>query len=193
MAFLLLRAEVHLRRPWRNGGGMTAEVAAWPPDGGSDFDWRVSFADVAGSGDFSTFAGVDRVITLIDGPPMTLELPSQTTVLRPFAPYSFDGELQVRYAATAPTQDLNVMTRRGRASAAVEVLAVAMPEVPITLVPTSPLLVVGLTGEVTVRADAGSVELGPRDVLTTDQNLAVDGDGQVAIVRITSSWTAQRA
>ena len=49
MVFDLRRAEEHVRRPWRNGGGMTAEVAAWPPgtDAGSDFAWRVSFSDVS--------------------------------------------------------------------------------------------------------------------------------------------------
>lgn len=169
---------------------MTAEVAVWPPDGGSDFDWRVSFADVAGSGIFSTFAGVDRVITLVDGPPMTLVLPSHTTVLRPFAPYSFDGELPVRYTVTAPTQDLNVMTRRGRASATVKILDLTTTEGPLTLAPMFPLLVVGLTGEVSVRSDAGSGTLRRLEVLITDRQVVVDGLGQVAIVRITSSWTA---
>ena len=48
MTFELRRSAEHVRRPWRNGGGMTAEVAAWPPDAdaASAFDWRVSFADV---------------------------------------------------------------------------------------------------------------------------------------------------
>lgn len=190
MAFELRRADEHVRHPWRNGGGMTAEVAAWPPDAdaGSDFAWRVSFADVAGSGDFSVFPGVDRVITLIDGPPMMLELPGGTTELRPFAPYAFDGEVPVRCSVTAPTRDLNVMTRRGHASATVEVVDAAKGEA--ALAPASPLLVLGLTGEVSARSDEGSATLGPRDVLTTDQPVTVEGTGQVAIVRITSSWTA---
>jgi uncharacterized protein len=188
--FDLRRVEEHVRHPWRNGGGMTAEVAAWPPgaDAGSDFAWRVSFADVAGSGDFSTFPGVDRVITLIDGPPMTLDLPGETTVLRPFVPYSFDGGVPVRCSVTAPTRDLNVMTRRGSASATVEMLDVG--EEPLLEVPASPLLVVCLTGAVTARSDAGSATLGPGDVLTTDQSVTVEGTGLVAIVRITSAWTS---
>lgn len=187
MTFDLRRAQEHLRRPWRNGGGMTAEVAAWPPDAdaGSDFAWRVSFADVAGSGDFSTFPGVDRVITLIDGPPMTLELPGETTVLRPFVPYSFDGGVPVRCSVAAPTRDLNVMTRRGRASATVEMLDAVTGDEPLPQVASSPLLVVGLRGEVTVRSDDASAALGPGDVLMTDEPVTVEGAGLVAIVRIT--------
>ncbi|MGY0386945.1 HutD/Ves family protein [Nocardioides sp. WG-D5] len=184
MGFDVRRAEEHVRRPWRNGGGMTAEVAAWPPgtDAGSDFAWRVSFADVAGSGDFSTFPGVDRVITLIDGPPMTLELPGETTVLRPFVPYAFDGEVPVRCTVTAPTRDLNVMTRRGQASATVEMRDVGRGDEP--LPPGSPLLVVGLTGAVRAREGDHSATLGPGDVLITDRPVTLEGAGAVAIVRI---------
>ena len=184
MAFDLRRAEEHVRRPWRNGGGTTAEAAAWPPgrDAGSDFAWRISFADVAASGDFSTFPGVDRVITLIDGPPMTLELPGETTVLRPFVPYAFDGEMPVRCSVTAPTRDLNVMTRRGHASATVEMLDVGGGEAPLS--PGSPVLVVCLTGAVCARAGDDAAALGPGDVLVTDQPATVEGAGVVAIVRI---------
>ncbi|OIJ26780.1 HutD/Ves family protein [Nocardioides luteus] len=182
--FDLRRAEEHVRRRWRNGGGMTAEVAAWPPgtDAGSDLAWRISFAEVAESGEFSTFPGVDRVITLIDGPPMTLELPGETTVLRPFVPYSFDGDVPVRCSVTAPTRDLNVMTRRGQASATVEMLDVGSSEEPLRQ--GSPLLVVGLTGAVCARAGDDSARLGPGDVLITDRPVTVEGAGAVAIVRI---------
>ncbi|MEU6134049.1 HutD family protein [Nocardioides sp. NPDC047086] len=186
MAFDLRRAEEHVRRSWRNGGGMTAEVAAWPPgtDAGSDFSWRVSFADVAESGDFSTFPGVDRVITLIDGPPMTLELLGETTVLRPFVPYSFDGGVPVRCSVAAPTRDLNVMTRRGRACATVEILDAGSGEQPLSQ--ASPLLVIGLTGEVGACSGDDSATLGSGDVLITDQPVTVEGAGVAAVVRIAS-------
>lgn len=189
MVFHLRRAEEHVRRPWRNGGGMTAEVAAWPPgtDAGSDFAWRVSFADVAGSGDFSTFPGVDRVIMLIDGPPMTLELPGERTVLRPFVPYSFDGGVPVRCSVTAPTRDLNVMTRRGQASATVELLDTTRGEEPLPQASAYPLLVVGLTGEVSARSVDGSATLGPGDVLTTDQHVTVEGTGRAASISIAAA------
>ena len=38
-------------RPWKNGGGETAEIVVWPPGAGFDgFDWRVSTARVAQDG-----------------------------------------------------------------------------------------------------------------------------------------------
>jgi hypothetical protein len=53
---LLLAEDYHLV-PWKNGGGVTREVAACYPQGGDgqDFLWRVSIATVAGNGPFSHF------------------------------------------------------------------------------------------------------------------------------------------
>jgi environmental stress-induced protein Ves len=191
MAFDLRRAEEHVRRPWRNGGGMTAEVAAWPPDAdaGADFDWRVSFADVAGSGDFSTFPGVDRVITLVDGPPMRLELPGETTVLHLFAPYSFDGGVPVRCTVSGPTRDLNVMTRRGRASATVQVLELRALEAPVLAEgpagqhPTT-LLLAALDGSLYVAGARTAAVLAPGDVITTEESVRIQGQGRIAVIRL---------
>ena len=54
-------------QPWKNGGGVTRELLALPA--GRDWrvrDWRVrvSVADVASDGDFSSFAGV---VLTVDG------------------------------------------------------------------------------------------------------------------------------
>ena len=58
-----------VERPWRNGGGVTRELAS-SPEGVDDFDWRVSIAEVTASGDFSRFPGVDRTIVRL-GPELT--------------------------------------------------------------------------------------------------------------------------
>jgi len=52
-------------RRWRNGGGVTRELPAWP----SPQEWRVrvSVADVEREGPFSSFPGVDRWFAVIDG------------------------------------------------------------------------------------------------------------------------------
>lgn len=199
MAFDLLPDHEHVRRPWLNGGGMTAEVAACPPgaDAGSDFVWRVSFADVAGSGDFSTFSGVDRVITLIEGPPMTLELPGETTVLRPLEPYSFDGGLPVVCTVSGPTRDLNVMTRRGRASATVEVVQLRQGEAPMQAeggVEKAPvtLLLAALAGSAHVTAAGMTALLAPGDVITTDEAVSIEGEGSIAVIHLTLTPTPTR-
>jgi len=66
---------VHLRRaadrmpaPWRNGGGITREIAARPPGATLEaFDWRISMAEVREPGPFSSFPDVDRVLTFLQG------------------------------------------------------------------------------------------------------------------------------
>jgi environmental stress-induced protein Ves len=117
----ILRAADRVATPWKNGGGVTREVAAWPPGAGvDDFDWRVSLADVAADGPFSTFPGVDRILTVIAGAGLVLEIDGRTTRLKPGAPFAFPGEAAVMARLTAgPIRDLNLMVRRGAWTATV--------------------------------------------------------------------------
>jgi uncharacterized protein len=64
----ILRAENYRRMPWKNGGGLTAEIAVSPESAGlDDFDWRVSMARVEAGGPFSLFPGVDRTLSILEG------------------------------------------------------------------------------------------------------------------------------
>jgi environmental stress-induced protein Ves len=108
--------------PWKNGGGLTRTIAVSPPGAGlDDFDWRVSIAEVASAAKFSLFPGVDRTILLLDGAGMTLQTNDGVVPLtEPFVPYAFSGDDIVRYRlVNGSTHDFNVMTRRGRARAEV--------------------------------------------------------------------------
>jgi environmental stress-induced protein Ves len=111
--------------PWKNGGGTTRNLATEPKDAGfDDFLWRVSVADVARSGEFSQFAGVDRTIVLLSGDGLILRAGhgSEFTLNTPFVPYAFPGETAIEATLIdTASRDFNVMTRRGRASATVEV------------------------------------------------------------------------
>ena len=52
--------------PWRNGGGVTYEIACEPPAAAA-FDWRLSLARIDRAGPFSDFSGYERAITLVSG------------------------------------------------------------------------------------------------------------------------------
>ena len=109
-------------QPWKNGAGLTREVASASGPAGL-FDWRVSVADVDASGEFSSFVGVDRIIGLVEGPAMTLTVDGVRRELTRFEPYAFDGGSPTSCEVPlGPTRDLNVMTRRGRCRAIVEVI-----------------------------------------------------------------------
>ena len=124
---ILLPASHRAAQPWKNGGGVTREVAAFPPGAGMDsFLWRVSIADVASDGPFSNFPGIDRTLTILTGAGIALDMGGDLLRLLPGNPVSFPGDQPA--AATllnGPVTDLNVMTRRGKVAHSVTALTAA--------------------------------------------------------------------
>lgn len=110
------------RMPWKNGGGSTLELLQDPaPDGG--FNWRLSIADVAAPGPFSSFPGIDRQIMLVAGNGMVLSFAGEAppvVISKPLRPHAFQGEwaTDCRLIEGA-IQDFNVMVRRDWGRAAV--------------------------------------------------------------------------
>jgi uncharacterized protein len=123
MTWQLVRFADATPSPWRNGGGVTRELAAWPCAG--DWIWRISVAEVAASGPFSRFQGVRRWFAVLGGEGVRLKLPdAQQQLTRASAPFQFEGELAVDCELRdGPTQDLNLMVRRDRAQARMERIA----------------------------------------------------------------------
>ena len=106
-------ADDRIFRPWKNGGGQTAEILCWPDGAGfDDFTLRLSTARVDSSGPFSDFAGIDRVLTVIEGGPMRLCVGGQSHSLAMAQPFAFAGDLPCAAEVDAPLLDFNVMTRR---------------------------------------------------------------------------------
>ena len=103
--------------PWRNGGGVTRELLAWPD--AQDWVWRMSVAEVASGGPFSKFEGVQRWFAVLAGAGVRLDVAGQATSLtRLSAPFEFDGAAPVLCdLIDGSTQDFNLMLRQGRASA----------------------------------------------------------------------------
>lgn len=103
--------------PWRNGGGVTRELASRPlaasaQDGA--WDWRVSIADLTKAGDFSPFPGMERVLTVVEGELLLLIVGGTEHPLEKYRPFRFSGE--AASSAALPTGDirnLNVITRAG--------------------------------------------------------------------------------
>jgi len=116
MGVQILRAGDRAAMPWKNGGGVTLEIAAWPL--GADlasFEWRVSMATVAQGGPFSTFPGVDRSLSVLEGELiLTIAGRDALRLDARSAPAEFPGDAATSAQTPAsPVRDLNVMTRRG--------------------------------------------------------------------------------
>lgn len=129
----LIRGADLVAAPWKNGGGVTREVAAFPEGAGLDaFVWRVSIADVAQAGPFSRFAGIDRTLVLLSGAGMLLDeaaadgaqgVPSMKThaLTQPLDMARFTGEAPIdARLVNGATRDFNLMVRRGAATGEVQ-------------------------------------------------------------------------
>jgi uncharacterized protein len=103
---------------WKNGGGRTTEIAAYPPDGVLErFIWRASIADIERNGPFSAFPGVDRTLVLLQGAGLVLTGVGEALEVRAhYEPVSFAGDISLECTLTAgPVRDFNLMVRRTQA------------------------------------------------------------------------------
>ena len=77
-------------QPWRNGGGVTRELLAWPARG--EWNVRVSVADIDADGPFSALPGVVRWFAVIEGAGVELAFATGVRrVLPADPPLRFDG------------------------------------------------------------------------------------------------------
>jgi environmental stress-induced protein Ves len=184
----VLRAADRIATPWKNGGGVTREVAVFPPGAAMDaFEWRISLAEIAADGAFSTFPGIDRVLTVIEGQGLMLDVDGRLLALDAASPpLAFAGDAEVSARLTdGPIRDLNLMVRRGVWRARTRRLTVAgAAEVAakgaVTLVLTLDALRIVRPGSV--------IDLAPMDAVLLDQgnsNLSLEGRGRTLISEIT--------
>lgn len=119
MSFHVFNAAALPVTPWKNGGGITREIALGPAGAGlDDFDWRVSIAKIEAGGAFSRFPGVERTIVLLAGGGVRLDS-SDDAIHHPLdkalEPFDFSGDLELHATLLAGASiDFNVMTRRAR-------------------------------------------------------------------------------
>jgi hypothetical protein len=126
----ILRAADRRATPWKNGGGLTHEVAVYPPQADLDsFDWRISIAEIRSSGPFSSFAGTDRKLAVLHGQLSLAIAPRWACFLSAGTdPHELPGE-GAAYAAPIAgfVTDLNVMTRRTRFHSALKRVPLHFP------------------------------------------------------------------
>jgi environmental stress-induced protein Ves len=151
-----------------------------------DFGWRISLADVAADGPFSAFPGVDRVLTVIDGAGLVLDVEGQATTLDAAAPpLAFAGEAKVAARLTAgPIRDLNLMVRRGLWRARARWMTVAGAARVTTQAAVT--LVLALDA-LRITGPEGVVDLAPLDAALLDTQgyrLSLEGHGRTLIAEI---------
>jgi environmental stress-induced protein Ves len=168
MSLTLLPASDRSPQAWKNGGGLTWEVAASPE--GADlaaFDWRLSLALVEAAGPFSAFAGVDRLMLILDG---RLDLIIAGGDRIPLDASSdavaFPGDAETMAALPdGPAADLNLMVRRGRHTGVLERRRVALQA---AIICQDVTFVLSKAGGLTAALASEHCELGPGDAARID-------------------------
>ncbi|MBX8493063.1 HutD family protein [Pseudomonas cichorii] len=174
-----LRAIDYPRMPWKNGGGSTEEITR---DAGQDLDgfgWRLSIADIETSGDFSVFAGYQRIISVIQGAGMTLDIDGVTSrPLLPSDPLAFSGDSQVSCALLdGPIRDFNLIYAPQRYSARLHWIDVRQPQRIFSSAST--FLLFSVAEQIGV-----SVNEGPWEILGKHDCLQVDNPGSLLEIEL---------
>ena len=99
---------------WRNGGGRTRELLAWPTP--ADWQVRISVADVEAPGPFSRFEGVERWFAVLEGDGVALRVGGGAQRLGTDSPaFRFSGDVPVDCDLLGgATRDLNLMVDPGK-------------------------------------------------------------------------------
>lgn len=116
MRIRCLPAQARAPRPWRNGGGVTSDVATFP-DGASDeeFLWRASIATIDDYGPFSSWPGIDRTLIVLRGRlALTMEAEREQQLEEGSSAFTFAGEMRVvAKSVSEACLAFNLMVRRG--------------------------------------------------------------------------------
>lgn len=121
MSWSIISADQVAPQRWKNNGGWTRELLAWPHP--AQWALRISVADIEADGPFSAFEGVQRWFAVLTGRGVRLydyELHPESEIL------SFDGGLAPDCELVdGATRDFNLMHRR--AQGCMRVLAADQP------------------------------------------------------------------
>lgn len=179
--------------PWKNGGGVTLELAVDPPGATLEtgFRWRLSTAEVAASGPFSAFPGLDRWLFLLEGEGFDLDFGprGQVHLVDPLDPVRFSGD----WPATAtlvggPSTDFNLMADPRTCRAEATALSLGSPGTVRLAAPTQFLFV----ARGTLYVSEIGLHLGRRHVLRVDAGEGllhlVPGYGGAAVVMVETAY-----
>jgi len=193
----VLRASGYPRMPWKNGGGSTEEITRDAGLGLDGFGWRVSIADIAESGGFSSFAGYQRVITVLQGDGMTLTIDGkQSRELLPLDALAFSGDARVDCDLLGGSiRDFNLIYSPQRYTARLQWLDGIVPATVFSSAPT--LLIFSACDDLQVRVAGYPAEsLGIYDSLQIDDQqglLKLNLAGRCCLIELTPAWGAGTA
>lgn len=165
------------RTPWKNGGGITIDIAdayapGAQPGGWSGMLWRLGRTQIVEPGPFSDLTGYDRILTVIGGRGLVLEIAGGEAldVREPFRPVRFTGEDRITSRLEAgPVAVFNLMSDRQHA-------------IDVTIMSGQGTRKLGAAINIVYAIEDSKVVLGGQAfVLKADEALRSDEAGQLAV------------
>jgi environmental stress-induced protein Ves len=171
------------RVPWKNGGGVSVDIAGVFPTESeaaswSGMTWRLGRTRIERPGPFSDLSGLDRILTVIEGRGLRLK-PAGAPVIdvrEPMRPVRFPGEWAIESELEAgPVGVLNLMGNRARAEVDLAFVAGA--------------------GSVSVEADTVVIyaPIGPAEVVLNGEAFALPADGALQVDGMSAVEVAVRS
>lgn len=182
----LIRYRELLPSPWKNGLGLTWEIARDPPGSSGDpFGWRLSRARIGATSRFSAFPGVSRMLALAAGGALELRIDKQPPRIleHPGEWIGFVGEATVEAVPLdGPVEDLNLML----ADPALSAEMLYRPLLGALVLLREP----GTISALHLLDGSASVQGGGEPDLAAADTLLVDGDRPGPTVRLVGSGAA---
>lgn len=122
MTVQLLDPSRYVTTPWRNGGGVTVDIAVVTDKDGDV--WRYGRTPIVQPGPFSDYRGFDRVQVLVAGSGLVLKTPDgEIDVRQPFRPVRFAGETPIVSRLEAgPVEVVNLIGNRAKVRIDIRIL-----------------------------------------------------------------------
>jgi len=184
------------RSPWKNGGGVTVDIAGASvpgvaPGAWDGVIWRFGQTRIERPGPFSDLSGFDRLLAVVEGQGLVLHpagAPALDVRAR-FHPVRFPGEWRIESELEdGPVAVVNLMADRGRA--AIDLRLAAAGNTPLAFEPGT-LVLYAAAGSSTIELSGDSIELAPADAVQ------VESDEPIAITLrsgvIAAAWISVRS
>ncbi len=183
----LIRQSEMVEGPWRNGMGVSWEIASHKQPGAAEFSWRFAKARIDRDVPFSIYPGIDRVFMQISGNGLDLEFEGGQVlaVHESNVPHAFACDVPLNCKLRdGPCFDLNLFTARGVYEAQASVIKLSgMESIDLSNIEA---VFFALEGSVVLSGQGGAVQLhaGDAAVATLEQGVSVAGNAATLFVGI---------
>ena len=178
----LIRQSEMVEGPWRNGMGVSWEIASHRELNAAEFSWRFAKARIDRDVPFSIYPGMDRVFMQISGNGLDLEFEGghRIEVHQSNVPHAFPCDIPLTCKLRdGPCFDLNLFTARGKYQALPSVLNLSgMEGIDLTGVEA---VFFALQGKVILSGQGGAITLQEGDAATAKLEQTISAAGSAAL------------